>query len=90
LGLNDLFELDRVFYAPPKTPDPIVKDLREAIKKASLDPKVNEEAQKQKLVIMFMDGEEVQKRIPDTMRRGYSLKKILAQAMDASKEKAKK
>jgi tripartite-type tricarboxylate transporter receptor subunit TctC len=90
LGLHDLFDLDRVFFAPPKTPDGIIKDLREAIKKASLDPKINEEAEKQKLQIMFLEGEEVQRRIPDTMRRGYSLKKILQEAMDVSKKKATK
>lgn len=59
----DVFELDRVMFAPPGMPEGKLTVLREALDKVMEDPEFKQETEKNKRPVVYLKGEEVENLI---------------------------
>lgn len=77
LAFSNIFELDRIVYAPPGLPSNMLEDWREVFDMAVRDPELLEKAEKAQRPISYLSGEEVEKKIKEVLEGSSELRKIL-------------
>lgn len=77
LVFSNIFELDRIVYAPPGLPSNILEDWRKVFDMAVRDPELLEKAEKAERPISYLSGEEVEKKIKEVLEGSLELRKIL-------------
>lgn len=77
LAFSNIFELDRLVYAPPGLPSNILKDWREAFDRAVRDPELLAKAKQANRPINYLSGEEVEKRIREVLEGSSEIRELL-------------
>jgi tripartite-type tricarboxylate transporter receptor subunit TctC len=74
--------MGRPFFMPPRTPDDRVAAVRKAFNATMIDPAFISDAQKSRLDLTPVTGEELQKIVIETLQASANVRAIAAKAME--------